>query len=203
MSPGTNPSEVLGALSQRTRLTQYRGPHDDPEPRSGGWVAAVAVILRPGRTSPETLLIERAKADEDPWSGHMAFPGGRQDQEDRSLLETAIRETREETAIELDVYGKALGQLQVVQPEGRGLPEVSILPLVFAVPARTSARTDSAEVAQTFWVPISHFRDSQARTAYRLQVEDRTVSFPAIAIEDRVVWGLTRRILQDLLNRIP
>ena len=203
MSPGTNPSDVLGALGQDPRFTQYWGPGDDPEPLSGGWVAAVAVILRPGRTSLETLLIERAKVDDDPWSGHMAFPGGRRDGEDRSLLETAIRETREETAIELDVYGKALGQLQVVQPESGRLPEPSILPLVFAVPARTYARAASAEVAEVFWIPTSHFSDPKAQTTYHLQVEDRTVSFPAVAVEDRVVWGLTRRILHDLLSRIP
>ena len=65
------------------------------EQPSGGR-AAVALVLRENAGDPEILLIRRAERKGDPWSGHMAFPGGREDARDESLLETALRETREE-----------------------------------------------------------------------------------------------------------
>ncbi len=202
MCPGASRNDTLGVLRAGGGLAEYRGPRDDPEPRPGGGVAAVAVILRPGATSSEILLIERAEVDDDPWSGHMAFPGGRRAVKDGSLLETAVRETREETAVELDTYGKALGRLQTVQSDSVRLPVLSILPLVFSVPAGTLAQAAPSEVARTFWIPLTHFVDPRAQTVYHLQVEGRTFSFPALAIEDQVVWGLTRRILRDLLDRV-
>ncbi len=176
---------------------------DDPEPRQGGWLAAVAVILRPGDRGFETLMIERAVAQEDPWSGHMAFPGGRRDDVDGSLLETAVRETREETAIGLDKCGETLGRLQVVEPESVRLPVLSILPLVFRVPAMTSAQVASSEVARVLWVPLGHFSEPDVQAVYRQPVENRVLSFPAYQVGGGQVWGLTRRILHDLLDRIP
>src|SRR5450631_3467354 len=61
--------------------------------------AAVALLLvsRPDRL----LLIRRAEREGDPWSGHLAFPGGKREAEDASLLVTAIRETAEEVGLRL------------------------------------------------------------------------------------------------------
>ncbi len=199
MNPGSARDRAWDGL----RLDRYRGPVDDPAPPVGGWVASVAVIRRPASGSDEILLIQRARFDTDPWSGHMALPGGRREPDDRSLLETAIRETREETAIELDAYGVALGSLAVVEPQSVRLPALSILPLVFSVPAGTMAEVVSAEVADAFWVPITSLTDPGARTVHRRRIDDRVLTFPALAVEDRIVWGMTRRILQDLISRMP
>jgi len=69
--------------------------------------AAVAVILRPapGETldSTEILFIKRAERDGDPWSGHMAFPGGHMEPDDSDLKESAIRETKEETQADINI----------------------------------------------------------------------------------------------------
>ena len=63
--------------------------------------AAVAIVVREGTDGPQVLLIRRAEHPGDAWSGHMAFPGGREDPGDESLLATAIRETFEELALDL------------------------------------------------------------------------------------------------------
>ncbi len=185
-----------------SRFDIYRGPADDPAPREGGWVASVAVILRPGSTGDEILLIQRADFDADPWSGHMAFPGGRREDVDRSLLDTAMRETREETGIDLATRGTTLGRLPVVEPESVRLPTLSILPLVFSVPGSTMARAVSEEVADALWIPVPTLTDPARTTVHSRPFEDRVLTFPAIGLDDRVIWGLTRRILRDLFQRM-
>lgn len=63
--------------------------------------ASVSVIVRTA-DPVDVLFIKRARNPRDPWSGHMALPGGRREAHDDDLLATAIRETHEETGIELD-----------------------------------------------------------------------------------------------------
>ena len=100
--PGQSAGEIPPGPEGSRWLRPYRGVRDDPIPPEGERTAAVAVVLRPGTDSPEVLLIERTRVEGDPWSGQMALPGGRRDAADRSLLETAVRETREETGVALD-----------------------------------------------------------------------------------------------------
>jgi len=95
--------------------------------------AAVAAILRPGPSSAEVLFIRRAEHPGDPWSGHMAFPGGRQDPGDVALLDTARRETLEEIGLDLS-RAELLGRLDDLQAVARGVhTDLLIRPFVFAL----------------------------------------------------------------------
>jgi 8-oxo-dGTP pyrophosphatase MutT (NUDIX family) len=218
--PGLNPTLLPGvapSMSPHTLglphldLPPYLGPDDDPEPRPGGWVAAVSVVLReadPGSTpvgqpsAPDLLLIRRAAHDRDPWSGHMALPGGKRDPADTSLLQTAHRETLEEVDIELASLGRTLGRLDPVIPRNAHLPPLTILPLVFAVPPGTRARIAApAEVAELHWVPLDLLQDPATRTTYRYPPAGE-LAFPAFDVAGRSVWGLTHRVLSDLLRRL-
>lgn len=193
-------------------LDPYRGPGDDPPPREGGWVAAVSVILRldegrleegQSRSSsvPDLLLIRRAPHDRDPWSGHMALPGGRRDPTDASLLDTARRETLEEVDIALGEVGRFLGRLDPVVPLSPQLPPLTILPLVFTVPEGVHGRIASpGEVAELHWVSLARLRDPASRTSFRYSAGG-DLDFPAFDVEGRSVWGLTHRVLSDLLTR--
>ena len=75
--------------------------------------AAVAAILRPnvGIAGYDILFIRRAEYEGDPWSGHMALPGGRVDPQDRDEEAAAIREVHEEVGIDLRAQGRLLGRL--------------------------------------------------------------------------------------------
>ncbi len=161
--------------------------------------AAVALILRP-RDDLEVLLVQRALRDADPWSGHVGLPGGRRHPDDADLLETALRETEEETGVSIATCGRPLGFLDDVEPATPRLPPIVIAPLVAAVPAGTGAVADGEEVTAVLWVALAALRDPEARAEHRIEREGDRRVFPAIRHGDRVVWGLTHRILTGFLE---
>lgn len=161
--------------------------------------AAVAILLRPGDRDLDILLIERSRADRDPWSGHMAFPGGRR-QGDENDVDTAIREAHEEVGVHLNIDGVFLGRLDDVRP-ARGGPPIAVAAFVFAVPGNTTLAPNHGEVAAAFWIPLRHLADP-AVAAKHLHVmpEGRQRRFPAIMYDGRVIWGLTYRMLMQFLE---
>ncbi|MGH7562932.1 MAG: NUDIX hydrolase [Gemmatimonadota bacterium] len=180
---------VLAARSSR-RLER------SPERRE----AAVSVIVRP-REDLEVLLVQRALRDTDPWSGQVGLPGGRRHPDDADLLATALRETEEETGVSIATHGRILGFLDDVEPATPRLPPIVIAPLLAAVAPQTEALADGREVTAALWVPLADLRDPGARSEHLVEREDFRRVFPAIRHGDRVVWGLTHRILMDFLDR--
>lgn len=163
--------------------------------------AAIALVLRLGELrEPELLLIKRADAEHDPWSGHVACPGGRQEPQDRDLEQTAIRETLEETGIDLTRVGRILGTLDDLSPRTPVLPPIVIRPFVAAVASDVEI-VQSPEVAAAFWVPLGALRRQAAWVPGMVTVRgvDREVS--TFTHGEYRVWGLTERVLRQLLER--
>jgi 8-oxo-dGTP pyrophosphatase MutT (NUDIX family) len=161
--------------------------------------AAVAVLLAPGAAGAELLLIRRAERERDPWSGHMALPGGRRDPGDVDLLDTARRETREETGVELPLEAW-LGELDDLHPSSPILPSIVVRPFVFALPARPLVRPNH-EVAGHLWMPLAELR--LARVEGEVLHRGRALRVPAYRVGQGLVWGLTQRILEPFLELEP
>jgi 8-oxo-dGTP pyrophosphatase MutT (NUDIX family) len=160
--------------------------------------AAVAVIITPDPDS--ILLIRRADRAGDPWSGHMALPGGRSEPGDEDLLATAIRETREELGLELS-RNRQVGGLDDVVPRTPVLPPVAVRPFVFLLPAR-SQLTLNTEVASAQWVAVDDLRQPERHHAAAVEVAGLTRRVQAFHLENAVVWGMTERILANLLAHL-
>lgn len=164
--------------------------------------AAVAVLVRP-HDELEILLIKRAEHEQDPWSGHMALPGGRRAATDADLIATALRETEEETHVPLRRIGALLGRLDEVAPATPRLPPLMIAPFVLGVPPGTQAAPDGREVDATLWVPISALRDEGAVSELLVELgEGGSRRFPSLNYGEYVIWGLTHRILTQFLGRV-
>ncbi len=162
--------------------------------------AAVGLILRvEERGALELLMIQRAEYEGDPWSGHIALPGGREEPCDRSLEETMIRETREETALDIVHGGRLIGQLDDLGPRSAPLPPITITPFLVAYGA-PGIVTLSPEVAEAFWVPVDALRDPRASREIVLELTGGPRRVPSIEHEGRIIWGLTERILRQFLS---
>jgi 8-oxo-dGTP pyrophosphatase MutT (NUDIX family) len=158
-------------------------------------LAAVSMILR-DRKSPSVLLIERARRTGDPWSGQIAFPGGKMQEGDRTARDTAVRETREEVDINLDSAGDFLGYGEVTRTH---TGTMDVVPSVFALKREVEIRPNQ-EVASFRWVDLEDLLAPGSRSNYQLDFEGKVVEMPAYAVDGYVVWGLTYRILGTLLG---
>ena len=185
------------------------GEPESASPDPGRKNAAVAVVLRPPARgevadaplgSCDALVIQRAQSRRDPWSGQMALPGGRLDPADAGLVDAAVRETMEETGVDLIANGALLGRIEAMRPLGVRIPTISIWPFAFRVDAGTAARVASAEVASVHWFPVDALRDSANRGTYSWTYGGAVRPFPCIRLGGRVIWGLTYRILTRLFE---
>jgi 8-oxo-dGTP pyrophosphatase MutT (NUDIX family) len=169
------------------------------ERQPAGGEAAVTLLVRP-RTSLELLLIRRAELHGDPWSGHVALPGGRRGSRDRTLLDTAYREAEEEVGVPVRKIGRFLGALDEITPSTPLLPPVVIAPFVLAVPPATRAAPEPREVQGAIWVPLHALRETSALSEVEVELPDGAGRFPSLVYGDYVVWGLTFRILMQFLE---
>lgn len=180
------------------RLRQYQ-PKLNQEPSKLS--AAVAIVLRDGDNGTEFLLMQRAKHDADPWSGQMAFPGGKVEQADASSMAAAIRETAEEVAVELQEQDY-IGQIDDIY--GHNISSKNNLHISCYVfkPEHELSPSGNHEVADIVWMPISFLNDANnAHDFYH--PKDPSMKMPAVMINvdrEQVLWGLSLRMLQMMFE---
>lgn len=144
------------------------------------------------------LLIRRAERPGDPWSGHMAFPGGHHEQIDVDLRATAMRETLEEVALDLREH-EYLGQLDEVNAMARGrFVGMTITPYVFALSAAPLVLRPNYEVAELLWGSLSQMFRGEIDAVKEISYDAEKLSLPAFRVQDHLVWGMTHGMLRSL-----
>jgi len=188
---------VITLAAVRRALRDHRPQvADAPDARP----AAVALVLLEGEQGLEILLIRRAERADDPWSGQIALPGGRYDGGDRDLEATAIRETREETGVDLS-GAERLGVLDDLYPRTPALPPVVVRPFVFAL-ARRSPLVPSDEVQRAFWLPLGRLSEPGVRREVTLTLRGAVRVLPAYVVDGEMIWGMTERIVTPFVDLI-
>jgi len=189
----------LATIVARLAAQDVSAPPDDAR-------AAVAAIFRAPKEQAEAqvLLIRRAEREGDPWSGHMAFPGGKRDAADTSLLDTAIRETQEEVGLDLTRHAHLVTRLPSVpaltRSKGGGM---LVTPFIFALDeSEHPAFVLSPEVAEAFWVPVGPMARGEIATTFPYRHEGTLLQLPGFLVQERIVWGLTHRMLSMLFTAL-
>ncbi len=185
----------------RTRLSGHR--HRSTALERGETFAAVAIILRDRPDSAEVLLIRRSEVPGDPWSGHMAFPGGREAGSDVDLISTAIRETHEEVGLRLNRNEHFIGRLDDLPAVAGGRRAgLVIAPFVFAIQGEPVLVPNVREVEETVWASLDRLASGASDATFSYTFERRTLALPAYDVDGRLVWGLTHRMLGALFEAL-
>ena len=191
---------MVDPLNQSMHLADIRTILRESKPAlvetTGRKEAAVSLLLSEDFQGSKLLLIERAHRDDDPWSGQMAFPGGRREFQDETVLDTAIRETAEEIGVHLDVKNRINRIDDLVAPRLSHAHGLIISCHVFE--AQEPVQFDpNEEVHDLVWVPITYLLRPDSHTSeYRPPDYDGVFSGFRIGDEDnRIIWGLTYRII--------
>jgi 8-oxo-dGTP pyrophosphatase MutT (NUDIX family) len=160
--------------------------------------AAVAIVHAHG-PQESVLLIRRAEREDDPWSGHWSFPGGRRELEDADLLDTAIRELAEECGIRLrrDQKEAALPATNAGRRHGR---VVLVSPFLFRVDEVMPTVLDPEEAADAQWIPLELLRDPAQHGLRPVQRLPKEMAFPAIELNGTPLWGFTYRVITAWLG---
>ncbi len=186
----------LANLKQALARVRPRPERFVPEGRR----AAVAAVLREGPAGPDLLFILRARHARDPWSGQMAWPGGRIDPGDAGPLAAAVREAREELALDLERDAELLGRLSEVRTHLRSGPgPLSVVPFLFLLRGDPEL-TPNREVQEALWIPVVFFLERANRGRFLWPGRGVPLVMPCYRYNGRVVWGLTLRMLDELLH---
>lgn len=160
--------------------------------------AAVAIIARPAPGDVELLFIRRAAFANDPWSGDIAFPGGRIGAPDEPPHVAAEREAYEEVGIDLSSTER-IGQLDDVIG---GSGAVVVSGFVYALSGPVSINRNH-EVAAAGWVPIRRLIEPGRQSTRTFRYKNRDVRLPAVTIFDDdspPLWGLTYQFVERFLR---
>lgn len=177
-------------------LSVIAGHQPAGQPHQSLVKAAVAIILRDGSAGTEFLMMQRAHHEQDPWSGQMAFPGGKIDPQDESAKAAAIRETEEEVGLSL-VEQDYIGQLDDLYGlKANNRFSVHVACFVFK-PEREMQLRGNHEVADMVWVPFARLLDPRYSHDF-YHPRDNSLKMPAVMInksKEQILWGLSLRML--------
>ena len=163
--------------------------------------AAVALVLREKGPDLEALFIRRAEHEGDPWSGHLAFPGGRIDPIDTGPRMAAERETLEE--LELDLSdARLLGQLSDVPGHAES---ICVSGFVYGIDGDPPL-TPNYEIRSVFWSPLDHLTDPARQAERTFSYLEHAMALPTVRLLDDprapVLWGITYKFMDEFMRRI-
>ena len=158
--------------------------------------AAVLVAISDDANSPEVLLTRRAKHLAI-HSGEVAFPGGKRDQEDESLLHTALREAEEEVALPQSSFQYA-GRLN--QHITRS--NIIVTPYVGVIPHSLELKPNEDELDSLFYTPVDFFLDPANLHVDTVSYRGEMRNIPRFNYRQYTIWGVTAMIIVDLMNTV-
>jgi 8-oxo-dGTP pyrophosphatase MutT (NUDIX family) len=197
----------ISALIRRS-LENSVPPHDftpqralgdlpaDMQPRKPWKPAAVLVPVVLRRPEPTILLTERTRGLLD-HAGQVSFPGGSQEGRDINPVQTALRETQEETGLDrslVEPVGYLDGYLTITG--------YAVTPVVGLVQPGFELHPDPVEVAEVFEVPLAFLRNPANRQLRQRRLGNRELGYYLFEYQQHSVWGATAAMLVNFLQKL-
>ena len=179
----------VGAL----RIHGYRPPEEDSY-RPG----KTAAVLVPFLDLPEPELVLTRRADHLPQhAGQVSFPGGAAEDDDRTAVQTALREAREEIGLPPDLV-EPIGFLDRMDT----ISDYRVLPVVALVSPTVTWCPDEREVAEVFTVPVSIVLDRGRYEEQHVERHGQRYTIWSLHWMDNLIWGATAAMLMNLITRL-
>ena len=201
LAPLASPAPASLALAAIRRALSSLRPEAPVWPPSTP-SAAVSLVLAGQPDNLTLAMILRAVREGDPWSGQMALPGGRAEPGDSDPESVAERETLEEIGV--SVRREQLIAPLLPQPVQRGGVDIGLqlFPFVYYAGAAFPEFRTNLEVSGAFWVPLRDLADPGRQRRYRFERSGQAYDFPAISFQERVIWGVTYRVLTEFFRNL-
>jgi 8-oxo-dGTP pyrophosphatase MutT (NUDIX family) len=158
--------------------------------------AAVLAAFTLNESEPELILTQRSKIMRS-HAGEVAFPGGKIERSDSTLLDTALRETHEEIGLHPE-HVDVIGQIDAMHSR----QGVKVQPLVGLVDASLEFEPKTEELDSVFKVPVSLFYEPSAKITHSFEMNNSLVEMPAFKFQDYTIWGLTAAMIVKILNEV-
>jgi 8-oxo-dGTP pyrophosphatase MutT (NUDIX family) len=163
--------------------------------------ASVGIIVAGANENPSICFIRRAKWESDPWSEHIAFPGGSRSA-DEDAVQTLRRELQEEIGWVIEEHRRPtpLPQLRI---RLAGRERLMLLDaFVYRVEGEPPVLKCGPEVASAFWIPVSELWNTKNLDYHALGDNGETLVYPAIRTSHGIIFGITLRVLTLLSDQI-
>jgi len=158
--------------------------------------AAVLFPITDCAQEPHVILTRRAD-HLNSHAGEVAFPGGKRDPEDASVLETALRESFEEISLPPE-------QVELLGPMPVSISKMGlqVVPVMGIIPHQQELVASEDEIESIFRVPLRFFLESPPNEVVERSYQGRVYQVPCYHYQGYMIWGLTAYFITDCLNRI-
>jgi len=163
---------------------------DLPSP-TGRVLKPAAVLI--GVTEDAQVILTKRSAKLKNHPGQVAFPGGKQDPNDATLTDAALREAHEEIGLPPALV-KPLGTL----PTHETVTSYQVTPIVALIQGKFTEIPEEGEVAEVFRVPLSHVTNTENFGIEGRRWQGHTRHYYAVPYGPYYIWGATARILRGL-----
>ena len=143
--------------------------------------------------NPEIIFTQRS-TKLSTHSGEVSFPGGKWDEQDINLYETALRESNEEINLNAEDVVLA-GSLNYLVSKHK----IEVNPYVGLITKKQNL-VDNDEIEKIFTVPLEFLTDKKNAKLHKIERKNRNVIVPSWVYNDQIIWGLTAMITADFVN---
>ena len=188
-----NISERLSKIN--TSLTSDNDLMENEVVRTENLIEAAVLIPIVERNNGLKVILTKRSNNLKQHPGQVSFPGGKSEKTDKSLVATALRETREEIGIN-NKNVEILGQLS----KHVTITGFKITPFIGKIRTGFSTKIQTSEVSEIFEVPLSYLSNPKNFRVESVKWKGKKRFFYSIPYGPYYIWGATARILKNLAD---